>query len=115
MKVTIYHNPRCRKSRETLALLKEKEGSEIEVREYLKEPISKEEYEMILQQLNTDAEALIRKNESLFKQEYKGLNFNNDEWIQVLLKHPKLMERPIVVKGSKAVIGRPPENIEGLF
>lgn len=115
MKVSIYHNSRCQKSREALALLKEKAGLEIEIREYLKEPLSKEEFEMILQQLNIGAEELIRKNESIFKQEYKGLNFSNEEWLQVLLKHPKLMERPIIARGSKAVIGRPPENVEDLF
>lgn len=115
MKVIIYHNSRCRKSREALALLQEKNIEALEVREYLKQPLNSDEFKQLLQKLNMSAHDLIRKNESVFKNEYKGLDFNNTEWIQVFLKHPKLMERPIVEKGNKAVVARPPEKLEELF
>lgn len=110
----IYHNPRCRKSREGLQLIQEA-GVEIEIIKYLEEVPSKNELKEILKKLNIPAEKLIRKGESIFKENYKGQHLSNEEWINVMIKHPQLIERPIVINGDKAVIGRPPQNIETLL
>ena len=110
MSIKIYHNPRCRKSRETLELIK-KNGEEPEIVEYLKTPPTQDELSLLLARLNISPLELIRKEEKLFKQEYKNLNFTDDEWITVMVENPILIQRPIVVKGSKAILGRPPENV----
>ncbi|PCH66295.1 MAG: arsenate reductase (glutaredoxin) [Bacteroidetes bacterium] len=106
----IYHNPRCRKSRETLSIIQDK-GIDIEIVEYLKEPPTNEELVAVLKKLKMSAEAIIRKGESVFKDNYKGKIFSEGEWIEVLIKNPVLIERPIVIKGDKAVLGRPPKNV----
>jgi arsenate reductase len=108
--VTIYHNPRCTKSREALNLLQEGK-EEIKVIEYLKTPPTKQELEKLLSQLGIPAEELVRKGEELYKEKYKGKKISNDEWIKILAANPVLIERPIVIKGNKAIIGRPPVNI----
>ncbi|MEQ8908224.1 MAG: arsenate reductase (glutaredoxin) [Vicingaceae bacterium] len=110
----IYHNPRCTKSRETLAILKE-EGQDFEIVEYLKEVPSKEELNQLLAKLNMKPEELLRKGEKVFKEKFKGKQFGDEEWVQIMIENPKLIERPIVVKGNKAVIGRPPETVKELF
>ena len=110
----IYHNPRCRKSRETLKILEEN-SSDIEIVEYLKTPPSHAELKDILMKLNLPASAIVRKSEAIYKEKFKGKEFSEEEWIQVLVENPKLIERPIVVRNNKAVIGRPPENVEQLF
>ncbi len=110
----IYHNPRCRKSREGLAILEES-GASFEVVEYLKDIPSKNELKEILGYLRIPAEKLLRKGEAIFKDNYKGKTLSDDEWIDAMIANPKLIERPIVVKGDKAVIGRPPEDIKGLL
>lgn len=106
----IYHNPRCSKSRQTLQLIKDN-GAEVEVIEYLNEIPSKEELKAILNKLNLNAEDILRKGEAVYKENYKGKSLSNDEWIDAMIAHPKLIERPIVIKGNKAVLGRPPENV----
>ena len=109
---TIYHNPRCGKSRDTLALLKEK-GIDPQVVLYLETPPSAAQIKTLLKQLGlTDARALMRKGEA----EYKDLNLadaslSQDALIEAMAQHPKLIERPIVVKDAKAALGRPPENV----
>jgi len=108
--VTIYHNPRCKKSKETLSLLEEK-GIEPEIVENLKNPPDKETLRNILQKLNKKPEDIIRKQEKVFKDNYKGKDLSEDEWLTVLTENPKLIERPIVLKGEKAALGRPPENV----
>lgn len=108
--LTIYHNPRCRKSRETLAIINDN-GGNVEIVEYLKETPSVKDLKLILQKLDLSAKDIIRTGETLFKEEYKGLNFSEDEWLQVLHENPILIERPIVIRGNKGVIGRPPENV----
>ena len=113
-KVTIYHNPRCTKSRETLALLKDK-GVEPEIVEYLKNPPSQKDLGAILKKLGVPAEDIIRKKEALFKDEYKGQSKSDAEWIKVLAANPVLIERPIVVTAKGAAIGRPPENVLGVL
>ncbi len=112
--IQIYHNNRCRKSRETLALLEDK-TSDFEIVEYLKTPPSQEELASVLQKLKIPASKLIRKTEAIYKEHYKGKALSEEEWIVAMIENPKLIERPIVIKGDKAVIGRPPENIEDLF
>jgi len=112
--IQIYHNPRCRKSRETLQLLKE-QTSDFEIVEYLKNIPSKEDLEKLLHKLNMKVEDIIRKDEKVYKEKFKGKNFNNSEWLQILIEHPKLIQRPIVIRNNKAIIGRPPENVKTLF
>lgn len=110
----IYHNPRCRKSRETLALIKE-QGVEPEIVEYLKEVPDKEELKNLLMKLNLKVTDLLRKGEAIYKEKLKNKNFEEEEWLQIIMENPKLIERPIVVKGNKAIIGRPPEKVLELF
>lgn len=110
----IYHNPRCRKSRETLQLIEAK-GAEVEVIEYLTATPSAVELKGILGKLNMKAEDIVRKGEAIYKEQFKGKDLSEEEWIKALVENPKLIERPIVVKGDKAVIGRPPENVEELL
>ena len=111
---TIYHNPRCRKSREALTLL-ENTGKEIEIRQYLKSPLSIDELKRLLSKLQLRPMEIIRKSESIFKDQFKGKELTDDEWIAILARHPILIERTIVLKGQNAVIGRPIENISGIL
>ena len=106
----IYHNPRCTKSRQTLALLEEK-GQTPEVVLYLQEAPSVEELRSIVQQLGISAFDLIRKGEKVYKEQFKGQDLSEEEWLQVLHENPKLIERPIVVTEKGAAIGRPPEKV----
>lgn len=114
MKLTIYHNPRCSKSRESLSFLKEKK-LDVQVIEYLKTPPTHSELQKILVQLNLKAEQLVRKGEAIYKEHYKGKKLSSEEWIEAMVKHPKLIERPIVIYGDKAVIGRPIEQVKQLI
>ena len=106
----IYHNPRCSKSRQTLAIIEEK-GADVEIVEYLNDMPTKSELKEILSDLGIAAEQLLRKGEADFKENFKGKTLSDDEWIDAMIKYPKLMERPIVVKDGKAILGRPPENV----
>jgi len=113
--VTIFHNPRCSKSRNSLAILNE-QGLEPEIRLYLEDPPSAEELTSILTMLDISARDLLRKGES----DYKTLNLANPdvsetEIIKAMTEYPKLIERPIVIKDGKAAIGRPPETILDLL
>ncbi len=110
----IYHNPRCSKSRQTLQLIKDA-NAEVEIIDYLNNVPTKEEMKLILMKLNIPAKDLVRKGEAIYKEKFKNSNFNEDEWIQIMIENPKLIERPIVVKNNKAVLGRPPENIMELL
>ena len=110
MSVKIYHNPRCTKSRQALALL-QKKNEDVEVIEYLKELPSKSELKNVLKQLGITAEQLLRKNEKVFKENYKGKDLSEDQWVEAMIENPKLIERPIVIKNGKAVIGRPTEKV----
>ena len=110
----IYHNPRCRKSREALNII-EKKNIQFKIVEYLKDPIAKKELKQILRLLNISAVELIRKGEFLYKEKFKKKDFSNDEWLDIILKNPILIERPIVVKDNQAVIARPPEKVLNLF
>ncbi|MCB0598484.1 MAG: arsenate reductase (glutaredoxin) [Lewinellaceae bacterium] len=110
----IYHNPRCRKSREALAILEDK-GLNPEIVLYLQTPPSREELKNILQMLGIEASELVRKGEGVYKENYKGKALTDEEWLDAMVQYPKLIERPIVVQGRKAVIGRPPEKVEELL
>lgn len=107
--VRIFHNPRCRKSRETLALL-EQRGELVTVIEYLKTPPSRAELKELVEMLGIRPQELIRKSEPEYE-EFKGKAFSEDEWLDAMVKYPKLIERPIVVKNGRAAIGRPPERV----
>ena len=110
----IYHNPRCAKSRETLALLR-KNKVDPEIVEYLKNPPTAKELRSLLKLLQMPASALVRRSEAIFRDKYKGKNITEEEWVKILAENPKLIQRPIVVSGNKAVLGRPPENVLGLL
>ena len=113
-KVKIYHNPRCSKSRNAVALLEE-QGVEAEVVKYLDTPPTKEELKEILKMLGLSARELMRTKEAIYKE--LGLKDVEDEeaLIDAMVEHPKLIERPIVIKDGKAAIGRPIENIVELI
>ncbi len=98
------------KSRQTLALLEEN-GVEPEIVLYLEKPPSKTALKKILKMLNLKPEQLLRKGESIYKEKFKGKDLSTAELIDAMIEYPKLIERPIVVKGDQAVIGRPPENV----
>ena len=109
-KMKIYHNPRCSKSRETLNLIKER-THKIEIIEYLKYNLRVIELEEIIGKLGVNAIDLVRKKEDIWIENYKGKDLTEKEMVEAMVKHPKIMERPIVVNGEKAIIGRPPENV----
>jgi arsenate reductase len=108
--IEIYHNPRCSKSREALTIL-ETENADFKVIKYLDEKLDTQELRHIIKLLNIKPIDLIRKNESLWKDNFKNSTFTDIELIDIMVKHPKLIERPIVVNGDKAIIGRPPQVI----
>jgi len=109
MAVTIYHNPRCNTSRKTLALLRDK-GVEPEIVEYLKTPYTAAQLKQLLRQLNLPARAVVRKKEAVAA----GIDpatLSEDALIAAMAQHPIIVERPIVVSGGKAALGRPPETV----
>lgn len=110
----ILHNPRCSKSRQGLAML-ENSGQQFEVINYLQNQLSSQELADIINKLGIKPIALVRKNEAIWKEQFKGKDLTDNELVDILAKYPKLIERPIVIKGSKAVIGRPPETIKNLL
>jgi arsenate reductase len=112
--LTIYHNPACSKSRETLALIRAS-GLEPRIVEYLKHPPSEAELSAIVRKLGIRPLQLVRRNEQIFKDKYAGRNLGDKEWIKAMIEHPILMQRPIVVRGEAAVIGRPPEDVKPLL
>jgi arsenate reductase len=111
MTVTIWHNPRCSKSRQTLELLREK-GVEPTIREYLKQPPSKAEVEKLIDMVGGDPGALIRDGEAEFKAlKKKKADLGKPDIAKAIAAHPILLQRPIVVSGKHAAIGRPPEAV----
>jgi len=108
--ITIYHNNKCSKSRTALGVL-ENSGKEFEVVNYLQDTPSVEELTAIVKKLGITAKDLVRKTESVYIEKYKGKDLSEEEWISAMVENPILIERPIVVSGDKAVIGRPTENI----
>lgn len=108
--IQILHNPKCQKSREGITLL-EQSGEPFEVIKYLESTPSFEELKQIIEKLGIAPIDLIRQKEVLWKENFSTQTFNNDELIQLMVAHPKLIERPIVINGNKAIIGRPVEKI----
>ena len=110
----IYHNPRCRKSREGIKYLESKKIN-FEVIDYIKNNLSLEQIKNILKKLQLKPIELVRKNEAIWKEKYKGKDFTDEQLIKILSNEPKLIERPIIVYEKLAVIGRPAENIDKLL
>jgi arsenate reductase len=111
----IYHNPRCSKSRQSLALLQEA-GLDPEVIEYLKDPPTAAELSEILDSLQMEPTDLMRTGEAVYQElGLREKQLNRQEAIETMIQHPVLIERPIVVKGNQAVIGRPPESVKVLL
>jgi len=112
--IKIYHNPRCTKSRQSLEVL-ENSGEEFEVIKYLENLPTKEELKELLVFLNMPAEKLVRKNEAIWKENFRNKEMSDDDILNAMISHPKLIERPIIVKGNKAVIGRPTEKVHEIL
>ena len=119
--ITIYHNPRCSKSRECLVLLEETVAShltpaalkeaQIKTVKYLDDPLDYDTLSGIIKKLGISPLELVRKNEAIWKEQFKGKTLSDKEIIFAMITHPKLMERPVIVNGNKAVIGRPPSRV----
>ncbi len=112
--ITIYHNPRCTKSREGLCEI-ELLNQPFEIRKYLDEPFTKVELEEIIKKLNIKPIELVRIKESIWIEKYKGKELSDAQIVDTMLENPKLIERPIVVNGDKAVIARPKEKINEIL
>ena len=112
--ITIYHNPKCSKSRCGLELLKDS-GKEYQIVDYLKKGISKEELKNLLAKLRMSPIELVRTKENIWKEQFKGKTLTDDEVIEAMIQYPQLIERPIVIVGDKAVIGRPTERIKEII
>jgi arsenate reductase len=112
--ITIYHNPKCSKSRATLDLVKQ-HVDEPKIVRYLETPPTAKELEALVTKLGIEPEQLVRKGEEIYKTEYAGKKLTRAQWIEAMVRHPILIERPIVVSGERAVIGRPPENVRILL
>jgi arsenate reductase len=108
--IKIYHNPRCRKSREGLEIL-ENSGKEFEIIKYLDNIPSEKELTEIIKMLKITPTQLVRRNEKIWKENYKGKELSDAEIIKAMIENPKLIERPIVINNNRGVIGRPPETI----
>ena len=113
-KIKIYHNPRCSKSRIGLGILQDAKV-DFEIVKYLDEIPSEKELKEIIKKLGIKPMELVRKGEKIWKENYKGKELSDAEIIKAMVENPKLIERPIVIKGDKAVIGRPSENILDLI
>ena len=111
----IYHNPRCSKSRQTLTLIQD-QGIEVEIVDYLNSPPSQAELDRVLKMLDMQPADLMRKGEAIYKElGLKEKSLNRKDAVKIMCKNPKLIERPIVIKGDKAILGRPPENVNELL
>ena len=110
----IYHNTRCRKSREVLSILEEN-NIPFSVVEYLKNPPKKSELKQIIKMLNISVIDLVRKSEKIYKERFKGNDYTENEWIDILCSYPILIQRPIIIKDNQAVLGRPPINVLDLL
>ncbi|HEA22806.1 MAG TPA: arsenate reductase (glutaredoxin) [Pricia antarctica] len=112
--IKIYHNPRCRKSREGLGVVK-KSGKDFEIVKYLEDVPSKKELKDILKCLDITPKMLVRTNEKIWKENFRGKLLSDEELIDAMLAYPKLIQRPIVANGNKAVIGTSSEPIEEIL
>lgn len=105
-----YHNPRCAKSREGLQLLTDKKIVP-EIVDYMKEPMTPAELTELIDKLGISADDLVRKKEKIWKEEYADKELSGEELVLAMIENPRLMERPVLVNGDKAAIGRPPEKL----
>ncbi|EMY81786.1 arsenate reductase (glutaredoxin) [Psychroflexus gondwanensis] len=112
--ISIYHNPRCKKSREGLTIL-EDSGQDFETLKYLDDTPSPEDLKIIIKKMGIKPIELVRKQEQIWKEKFKSKDLSDSEIIEALHDFPKLIERPIVINGEKAIIGRPPEDIKGIL
>lgn len=112
--IEIFHNPRCGKSREGLNIL-EDSGKDFIVRKYMDEPMTLEKMQKVINLLKIQPIELIRQNESLWKENFKDKNLSDKKLVELMIEHPKLMQRPIVVNGNQAVVGRPPSKITDIL
>ncbi len=112
--IKILHNPRCSKSRAGVTLLEEK-GVEFEIIKYLDDPLTPDELTTVIEKLGIRPLELVRKNEADYKEELADKELSDEEWILAMVENPRLIERPIVINGDKAVIGRPVEAIESIL
>ena len=112
--IRIYYNPRCTKCRNTVTLVQE-HGYQTDLIEYLVTPLSKIELKALLKKLGMKPLELIRTGETLFKEKYAGHTLSDEEWLDAMVAYPILMERPVVVRGNKALIARPPEKALALL
>ncbi len=114
--IKIYHNPRCKKSRAGLQYLQEK-NIEFKIVQYLKdeEAFTFESLKNVLKKMNAKPEEMIRKQEKIFKENYKGKTFSDDVWVKIMVENPKLINRPIIETDDKAVWGDPPSNIDSVL
>ncbi len=110
----IYHNPRCRKSRAGLEYV-QKMVKNVKIIDYVKSGLNKEMLEEILLKSNLKPEQLVRTNEEVYKKELKGKTFTRDEWIQILIENPKLLQRPLIVGKRRAVLAQPPEKMDDVI
>ncbi len=110
----LYHNSRCSKSREGLAILRD-QNLNFEIVEYLKTPLTKKELSNIIKKLNIAPIDLVRKNERIWKDNFKGQKLDNEQVLDAMVQYPKLIERPILVNGNLAVVGRPPEQLTSII
>ena len=110
MKYIIYHNPRCRKSREALKYLQDK-GYDFEIKDYIKNLLSLEEIVELIESLNIKPIELVRKNEAIWKENFKNKDLDDNQIINALSKYPKLIERPIVTKGKSSIIAKPIDKL----
>ena len=117
-KLIIWHNPRCRKSREGLAAVQEiaaQKGLEVEIRKYLENPPTREELKQVLNMAGLSPWDILRKQEKIWKEQFKGKEWTEEDLIDIMAQHPKLIERPIVIYGNKAVLARPADKVKELF
>lgn len=112
--IKIYHNPKCKKSREGLKYLQDR-GIKTDIVNYINDGISEDELKDIIKKLNLKPSDIVRRQEDMYKKELKGKNFTDIEWIRILTENPRLIQRPIVVAKYKAVIAQPPEKVEELL
>lgn len=108
--VVLFHNPRCSKSRSALALLQER-GVDVTIVEYLKAPPTRAALADLVAKLGMPASEIVRRGEDVFREHYAGRDLSESEWLDALAAHPILIERPIAVRGARAVVGRPPERV----
>ncbi|SEH98461.1 arsenate reductase [Paenimyroides aquimaris] len=112
--IKIYHNPRCSKSREGLCTLQDL-NQKVEIINYIENPLTFNELKRLIALLKIKPIELVRTKESIWKEQFKDKNLTDEEIIEAMVTHPKLIERPIVVNGNKAVIARPIEKIDEII